>query len=98
MMRRLVSSIGVAVGSLFATALPAAAQAAQGYPPPPTVQPTVIQQAPPAVAPAAEAAQAAAPLAFTGVEIGILVLAVALLVTLGTLALIAGRRRAVQVA
>jgi hypothetical protein len=96
MMRRLVSSIGVAVGSLLATALPAAAQGAQGYVPPPTVQPTVIEQVPPAVAP--EAVQAAAPLAFTGVEIGILVLAVALLVTVGTLALIAGRRRAVQVA
>jgi hypothetical protein len=90
MMRRIVSSIGVAVGSLLATALPAAAQ---GYVPPPTVQPTVIEQAPPAVAPAA-----AAPLAFTGAEIGILVLAVALLVTVGTLALIAGRRRAAHVA
>jgi hypothetical protein len=92
MMRRIVTSIGVAVGSLLATALPAAAQ---GYVPPPTVQPTVIQQAPPA--PAA-AAPAAAPLAFTGVEIGILVLAVALLVTVGALALIAGRRRAAHVA
>jgi hypothetical protein len=96
MMRRIVTSIGVTIGSLLATALPAAAQ---GYVPPPTVQPTVIGQAPPAVAPAAEAAPAAAaPLAFTGAEIGILVLAVALLVTVGTLALIAGRRRAAQVA
>jgi hypothetical protein len=95
MMRRIVTSIGVAVGSLLATALPAAAQ---GYVPPPTVQPTVIEQAPPAVAPAAAAPAAAAPLAFTGAEIGILVLAVALLVTVGTLALIAGRRRAAHLA
>jgi hypothetical protein len=94
-MRRIVTGIGVAVGSLLATALPAAAQ---GYVPPPTVQPTVIQQAPPAVAPAAEAAPAAAPLAFTGAEIGILVLAVAVLLTVGALALIAARRRATATA
>jgi hypothetical protein len=96
-MRRIVTGIGVAFGSLLASALPAAAQTT-GYNPPPTVQPTVITQGGVQGIGAVAPAQEAAPLAFTGAEIGILVLAVALLVTVGTLALIAGRRRAVRVA
>jgi hypothetical protein len=81
-MRRIVTSVGVTVGSLLVTALPAAAQ----YVPPPEIEPTVVEQAP----------QAPAPLAFTGVEIGLLVLAVAVLVAVGAFALIMARRRSAQ--
>jgi hypothetical protein len=96
-MRRIVTGIGVAFGSLLASAVPAAAQTA-GYNPPPTVQPTVITQGGVQGGAAVAPAQEAAPLAFTGAEIGILVLAVAVLLTVGALALIAARRRATATA
>jgi hypothetical protein len=102
-MRRIVTSIGVTLGSLLATAVPALAQTTTGYNPPPTVQPEVITQGGPGVGPAgvgaAGAAPAgAAPLAFTGAEIGLLVLAAALLATVGAMLLIAARRRSAATA
>ena len=83
-MLKLLSRIGLTVGALFAGALPAAAQT---YPPPSSVAPTVVTQ--PEPGPAAEAGG----LAFTGAEIGLLLLAVAVLVAVGAFALIMARRR-----
>jgi hypothetical protein len=81
-MLKLISRIGLTAGALFAGALPAAAQT---YPPPSEVAPTVVTQP--------EPAPAAQPLAFTGAEIGLLLLAVAILVAIGAFALIMARRR-----
>ena len=70
---KLLSRIGLTVGAVFAGALPASAQT---YPPPSSVAPTVVTQGQPA--PAAEPG-----LAFTGTEIGLVLLAVAVLVAGG---------------
>jgi hypothetical protein len=99
-MRRIVTSIGVTFGSLLATAVPAVAQTTTGYNPPPTVQPEVVTQGGAGVgAVGAGAAPAgAAPLAFTGAEIGLLVLAAAVLATVGSMLLVAARRRSAAAA
>jgi hypothetical protein len=110
-MRRIVTSIGVAFGSLLGTAVTAAAQTATGYNPPPTVQPEVVTQGGGGVGAGGVGAGgvgaggvgaggvgAGGGLAFTGLEIGLLVLAAGLLATLGALLLIAARRRSAATA
>jgi hypothetical protein len=100
-MRNIITVIGATFGALLATALPAMAE----YPPPVDVGPLTVTQgggsagvAPAGVAPAVETAGQAGGLAFTGAEIGLLVLAAAVLATIGALALMAARRRGVQTA
>jgi hypothetical protein len=95
-MRMLKSSFSVVAGSvaLLATAVPAWAQP---YPPVVEVSPTVVTQGGEGagVGPAVEAGAqgAGGGLAFTGAEIGLLVLAAGLLAAIGAMALIAARRR-----
>jgi hypothetical protein len=102
-MRRIVTSIGVSIGSLLASAVPAAAQTTTGYNPPPTVQPQVVTQGAGGVGAGGVGAGGVSAggvggLAFTGVEIGLLVLAAGLLATLGAMLLIAARRRSAATA
>jgi hypothetical protein len=88
---KFVSRIGLTIGAVLAGALPAAAQT---YPPPSEVAPTVVTQG----GGQAPAAAAGGGLAFTGAEIGLLLLAVAFLVAVGAFALIMARRRSAQAA
>jgi hypothetical protein len=100
-MRRIVTSIGVAFGSLLATAVTASAQTTTGYNPPPTVQPQVVTQGGGGVGAGGVSAGgvgAEGGLAFTGAEIGLLVLAAGLLATIGAMLLIAARRRSAAAA
>jgi hypothetical protein len=95
-MRNIITVIGATFGALLATAVPAMAE----YPPPVEVGPLTVTQGggSAGVAPAVETAGQAGGLAFTGAEIGLLVLAAAVLATIGALALMAARRRGVQTA
>jgi hypothetical protein len=95
-MLRIIIRTGATAAALLVTAVPALAQ----YVPPTGVGPTVVTQGGggPGVGPAAEAAGQGGGLAFTGAEIGLLVVAAAVLATIGALALIAARRRSAQVA
>jgi hypothetical protein len=94
-MLRKLTTIGAVLGALLATAGTALAQT---YPPPTGVAPTVVTQGGGngGVGPAVETQ--AGGLAFTGAEIGLLVLAAALLAGIGAMALIAARRRRAQAA
>jgi hypothetical protein len=97
---KIVIRIGATIGALLATALPAFAQPV--YPPPIEVGPEVVTQGgavgAPGVGPAVETASQGGGLAFTGAEIALLVVAAAVLATIGALALVAARRRAAQTA
>lgn len=93
---KLISRIGVAFGALLAGALPASAQTS--YPPPSSVAPTIVTQGGGGGGAPAAAEAASGGLAFTGAEIGLLVLAVAILVGVGAAALILARRRGTQAA
>jgi hypothetical protein len=90
---RVTTAMATTVAALLvfgvAGAIPALAQTG-GYNPPVEVSPAVITGG------GAGASPAGRPLAFTGAELTLLFVALAVLVTLGALALIAARRRAAR--